>query len=178
MIIQLQTDLTALILFTTFIGFAVLIMGRQMLWVFIAGLGFTLGLLLSSQYYDAQFEWQVFAISSLIAILGALLAYTVERLAAAIAGFATIWYLTILLIEMFNLNLGQIEPIIPYILGVIGGLLMMLFFDWGVIITSSLAGAAIVVSGMSLSRNVEFALLIMFSVIGIAIQGIWFLQER
>ena len=176
--LQLPSDFPALILLTTFIGFAVLIMGRQMLWVFIAGLGFTLGLVISSQFYDTQLGWQMFAISSLIAILGALLAYTVQRLAAAVAGFATIWYLTILLIDMFNIDLGQIEWLLPYALGAIGGLLLMLFFDWGVIIASSLAGAAIIVSGMSLAPNVELALLIMFSLVGMAIQGIWFLQEK
>ena len=79
---------------------------------------------------------------------------------------------------MFNLNLGQIEWLIPYVLGMIGGLLLMFFFDWGVIVASSLAVAAIIISGMSLSRNAELGLLIMFSLIGIAVQGIWFLQEK
>jgi hypothetical protein len=175
---QQFTDFPALILLTTAIGFAVLVMGRQMLWVFIAGLGFALGLLLSSQIFDVQFGWEILLISSIVAVVGALLAYTVQRLAAGIAGFATGWYLSIVLLGYFESNIEQIESVLPIIVGIVSGLLLFMFFDWGVIIASSLAGSAIIVSGMTLFRNVELALLIMFALVGIAIQAIWFLQEK
>jgi hypothetical protein len=175
---QFASDYPGLILLTTVIGFSILVMGRQILWVFIAGLGFALGLFLSSQYYNAQFEWQVFFISTVVAALGALLAITVQRFAAGIAGFATGWLLSIVLLGYFNLNLGQIESLIPYIVGIISGVLLIVFFDWGVIVASSLAGSAIVVSGMTLSQNTELLLLIMFALIGMAIQEIWFIQDK
>ncbi len=175
---QFTSDYPGLILLTTLIGFSILVMGRQILWIFIAGLGFALGLFLSSQYYNTQFEWEILLISSIVAVVGALLAYTVQRFAAGIAGFATGWLLSIVLLSYFNLNLGQIELLIPYIVGIISGVLLMIFFDWGVIIASSLAGSAIVVSGMSLSQNVELLLLIMFALIGMTIQAIWFIQEK
>ena len=176
--IQFVSDDPALLLLTTFIGFAVLVMGRQILWIFIAGLSFALGLLLTSQFYNAQFEWEVILISSIIAVVGALLAYTVQRLAAGIAGFATGWLLSVVIIGYLNLNLGQIESLIPFIFGIICGALLLFFFDWGVIIASSLAGSAIIVSGISLTRNLELILLIMLTLVGIAIQTIWFLQEK
>jgi hypothetical protein len=162
----------------TILGFAVLVMGRHIFWVFIAGLGFAVGLYFTSQYYSTLPEWQILLISSIVAALGALLANTVQRLSAGIAGFATGWYLTILLLGYFNPNLGQIEILLPYIAGIISGGLLMAFFDWGVIIASSLAGSAIIVSGMSLARNVELILLIMFALLGMAIQAIWFMQDR
>jgi hypothetical protein len=155
-----------------------LVMGRQIIWVFIAGLGFFLGLLFSSQFYDAQFGWQTLLISAGIAIVGALLAYTVQRLAAGIAGLATGWYLSMLVLNYINLDLGQFESVIPYIIGIISGILLFLYFDLGVIIASSLAGAAIIISATSLSRNVEAALLVMLALIGIVIQSIWFMQEK
>ena len=166
------------ILLMTMIGFAVMVMGRHIFWVFIAGLGFVLGLYLSSNYYNAQFEWQVFLISSLVAVVGALLANTLQRLAGGVAGLATGWYLANLLMGYIHLNLGQLETLIPYIVGIISGALILIFFDWGVIIGSSLAGAAIVISGISFNQNVELILLIMFSLLGIAIQTIWFMQDR
>lgn len=176
--IQFSSGDPALIILTTSIGFAVLIMGRQIFWVFIAGLGFALGLLLSSQLSSSLLEWQILLISSLVAAVGALLAYTVQRLAAGIAGFATGWYLTLVLLGYFSLNLGQIESLIPYIIGIISGLLLMMYFDWGVIIASSLAGSAIIASGIALAQNVELVLLFMFTLLGIAIQAIWFMQEK
>ncbi|MFC1997776.1 DUF4203 domain-containing protein [Chloroflexota bacterium] len=175
---QIASDYPALLLFTTLIGFAVLIMGRHILWVFLSGLGFTLGLVLSSQFYNFRYEWQIILISLLIGLLGALLGYTVQRLAAGIAGFATGWYLTIVLLSYFNLNSIQYEQVIPIIIGIISGVLLMMFYDWGVIIASSLAGSAIIISGMSITQNAELALLVMFAFLGMSIQTIWFLQEK
>jgi len=178
MISQFSTEYTELLILTTIIGLAILVMGRQIFWVFIAGLGFALGLLISTQFYNAQYEWQILLISTLVAIVGAILAYTVQRLAAGIAGLATGWYLTIVIINYLNPHLGQFESLIPYIVGIICGILLFFFFDWGVIIASSFAGSAIIVSGITLAGNVEMALLVMFAVIGIAIQAIWFMQEK
>lgn len=166
-----------MLILTTLIGFVVLIMGRQIFWVFIAGLGFALGLIYGEQYYVGQPDWMLFLISSIIAILGAVLAYTLQRLAGAIAGFASGWYLTNLLMGYFGAGLGQFDEIVPFVVGIICALLIMAFFDWSVIIISSLAGSAIIVSGMRLPNNTELALLITFALVGIVIQSIWFIQE-
>jgi hypothetical protein len=178
MITQFSTEYPVILILSVIIGIAVLVMGRQIFWVFIAGLGFILGLLFSSQFYDAQFGWQTLIISAGIAIVGAVLAYTVQRLAAGIAGLATGWYLSIMVMGYINLDLGQIESIIPYIFGIFSGILLFLYFDWGVIIASSLAGAAIIISATSLPRNIELTLLVMLALIGIVIQSIWFMQEK
>ena len=178
MITQFSSESPVILILFIIVGIAVLVMGRQIFWVFIAGLGFVLGLLFSSQLYDAQFGWQTLLISAGIAIIGAILAYTVQRLAAGVAGFATGWYLSLVVFSYLNVNLGQIESVVPYIIGIISGILLFLYFDWGVIIASSLAGAAIIISATSLSRNVELALLGMLAVIGFIIQTIWFMQEK
>ena len=178
MITQFSTESPIILILSIIVGIAVLVMGRQMFWIFIAGLGFVLGLLFSSQFFNTQFGWQTFLISAGIAILGALLAFTVQRLAAGIAGLATGWYLSLVVLSYINLDLGQIESVIPYIIGIISGILLFRYFDWGVIIASSLAGAAIIISATSLSRNIEIALLVMLGLIGIAIQSIWFMQEK
>ncbi len=166
-----------MLILTTLIGFVVLIMGRQIFWVFIAGLGFALGLIYGEQYYAGQPDWMLLLISSIIAILGAVLAYTLQRLAGAIAGFVTGWYLTNLLTGYLRVDLGQFDIIAPIIVGIICALLIMVFFDWSVIVISSLAGSAIIVSGMRLPGQTELALLITFALVGMFIQAIWFIQE-
>jgi len=129
MSIQFTSEDPALILLTTLIGFSVLVIGRQLFWVFIGGLGFALGLFLSSQYYNAQFEWQILLISSIAALLGAVLAYTVERLAAGIAGLATGWYLTSVLMGYYDPTQPWIGLVVPIIVGIIFGVLLMAFFN-------------------------------------------------
>ncbi len=166
-----------MLILTTMIGFLVLIMGRQIFWVFIAGLGFAFGMIFGGQFYSGQPDWILFLVSSIIAIVGAVLAYTLQRLAGAIAGFASGWYLTNILMSYFRIDPGQFEEIIPVIVGIIFAVLIMTFFDWSVIVISSLAGSAIIVSGMRLPSNTELALLITFALVGMVIQTILYIQE-
>ena len=128
-------------------------------------------------FFNAKFEWEVILISSIVAVVGILLAQTAQRIAGGIAGFVTGWYITSILLSYSNTNLGQIEFIGPIIIGFICSILIIWFFNWGVIVASSLAGSVIIVSGMTLARNVEVALMIMLAGVGVAIQTIWFMQE-
>ena len=52
-----------MVILTTMIGFAVLVIGRHLFWVFISGLGFTLGLLYGEQYLGGQPEWVILLFS-------------------------------------------------------------------------------------------------------------------
>ena len=166
-----------MLILTILIGFVVLVMGRQIFWVFIAGIGFALGVIYGEQFYAGQPDWMIFAFSSLIAILGAVLAYTLQRLAGAIAGFVSGWYIAYLIMGYFRIDFGQFDELLPIIVGIIFAVLILTYFDWSVIVISSLAGSAIIVSGMRLPGNTELALLITFAIVGIVIQSIWFIQE-
>jgi len=166
-----------MVVLTTMIGFAVLVIGRQLLWVFVAGLAFALSLVYGGQYLIGQPDWMILLISSIIAILGAILAYVLQRLAAGIAGFATGWYLSILAIGYIQADLGQYETFIPIIAGLLCALLVMVFFDWGVIILSAFAGAAIIFSGISVNQQTEMILMISFALLGMGIQTILYIQE-
>ena len=166
-----------MVILTTMIGFAVLVIGRHLFWVFISGLGFTLGLLYGEQYLSGQPEWVILLFSAGIALLGALLAYTLQRLAAGVIGFATGWYLTVITIRYLSLDLGNFDTIAPIIIGIISGLLIMRYFDWGTIIFSSLAGAAIIVSGMTYSNRVELIMLGALALLGMVIQALFYFQE-
>lgn len=169
----------AVVVFTTSIGFAMLIMGRQIFWIFIAGLGFALGLIFGDEYLSGQSQYVILFVSSLLGIVGALLAYTLQRLAAGIGGFFTGWYLAYILIDYFDISFGyQFNIAAPIILGFICGALIIRYFDWGVIIASSVAGSAIVISGTNLTRNAELILLVMLAGIGMTIQAIWFFSDE
>jgi hypothetical protein len=170
----------AFVIFTTGIGFAMLVMGRQIFWIFIAGLGFALGLIFGEELLSEQSQYMILFISAIIGIVGALLAYTLQRFAAGIGGFITGWYLAYIFIDYFiNINLGsQFNIVAPILVGFICGALIIRYFDWGVIIASSIAGSAIIVSGMRLAKNTELILLIMLAAIGITIQAIWFSQDK
>lgn len=166
-----------MLILTTMIGFAVLVIGRHLFWVFVSGLGFVLGLIYGGQYLNTQPYWVILLLSSTIALLGALLAYTLQRLAAGLVGYATGWYLSVITIRYLSLELGDFERAVPILVGITSGLLIMRYFDWGAIILSSLAGAAIIVSGMSHNNRDEAIMLGSLAIIGMVIQGLFYFQE-
>jgi hypothetical protein len=166
-----------MVILTTMIGFAVLVIGRHLFWVFVSGLGFVLGLIYGGQYLNTQPQWMILLLSAIIALLGALLAYTLQRAAAGLIGYATGWYLAVIITRYLSLDLGDFERAVPIIIGVISGLLIMRYFDWGAIILSSLAGAAIIVSGMTYNNRVEMIMLGSLTLLGVMIQGMFYFQE-
>ncbi len=166
-----------MVILTTMIGFAVLVIGRHLFWVFVSGMGFVLGLIYGGQYLSTQPQWMILLISATIALLGALLAYALQRVAAGLIGYATGWYLTVILVHYLSLDLGEFEHTVPIAAGIISGLLIMRYFDWGAIILSSLAGAAIIVSGMAYPYRVEMIMLGSLTLLGVMIQGMFYFQE-
>jgi hypothetical protein len=83
----------------------------------------------------------------------------------------------VIITRYLSLDLGDFERAVPIIIGVISGLLIMRYFDWGAIILSSLAGAAIIVSGMTYNNRVEMIMLGSLTLLGVMIQGMFYFQE-
>ena len=127
-----------MLIVTALIGLTILLIGRQLFWVAVAGLGFIIGLSYATQYFQGTPQMILF-ISLGIGALGALLAYVLQRTAALLVGFLAGWYLTITLIESMDWNLDY-----SYILAIIGGLIgvgmVSVLFDWSLIFLSSLTG--------------------------------------
>ncbi|MBN1668156.1 MAG: hypothetical protein JW862_13780 [Anaerolineales bacterium] len=167
-----------MIIITTFIGFAILTMGRQLFWIFLAGMGFILGIVYASQFYSGQPEWVIIAIGAAVGALGALLAVTIQKLAAGLAGFLAGWYLTPLGLSYLGLELGNFEQIAPILGGAIGAVLILAVFEWSLMSLSSLAGAGIIVNNLRFPQNTEIAMFIILAVLGLVIQAILYYQEQ
>jgi hypothetical protein len=166
------------VILTTMIGFAVLAMGRQIFWIFVAGLGFALGLIYGEQFFSEQPEWVILMIGAMMGLLGALLANYLQRLAGSLAGFATGWYLTNLVISYMQPEQGSDNGVIPIAFGALCGLAILIYFDWSAIILSAVAGAAIITTGVEAPEQTKLLLLIGFAFFGAFIQGIWYIQEN
>ena len=72
--------------FTALIGLAILFIGRQLFWVAVSGLCFILGLNYATQYYLGS-PHLIVLISLGVGLIGAVLAYSLQRTAAGILGF-------------------------------------------------------------------------------------------
>jgi hypothetical protein len=166
-----------MLIFSTLVGFAVLLLGRQLFWVAVAGLGFILGLNYATQYYQGSPEMLVL-ISLGAGLVGAILAYALQRTAAGLVGFLGGWYLTITLINSTNSNLGEYSVILALIGGLIGLSLISILFDWGLILLSSLAGTTMIVQSIQFNTTTNTIIFIILFTLGVVIQGILLSQEK
>jgi hypothetical protein len=167
----------SMVILRAMVGFAILVLGRQLFWVFVAGIGFILGAFYGAQFYQGPPQY-LLLIAIVIGILGALVAYYLQRAAAGLAGFLAGWYLVAVLIDVLGLKFGDFTNILPAVGGIIGALLIASMFDWSLILLSSLSGATIIAQSIQLRPQISYILFFMLLILGVAVQGILFSQEE
>ena len=166
-----------MIIFSSIIGLAILLIGRQLFWLAVSGLGFILGLSYATQYYQGS-PHLIVLISLGVGLVGAVLAYTLQRAAAGLAGFLAGWYLTITLLDYIDWSPDGYTIILAIIGGLIGVSLIFVLFDWSLIILTSLAGASMIVQSLQYKPSINTALFIVLLILGLTIQGIMLSQEQ
>ncbi len=157
------------------LGVVLLIFGRMLYWVFIAIVGFLLGMELANQFLQDKQEWVRWLIALGAGVLGALLAVFIQRLAFAIAGFFAGGYIAYLLVQRIQ-NAPDVNNIWIIAGGIIGAIIAALLMDWAIIVLSSLAGAAAIVHSLpyyfpQLDQNIVLGVFAGLAVLGIIIQG-------
>ncbi|MGC1378698.1 MAG: DUF4203 domain-containing protein, partial [Anaerolineales bacterium] len=129
-------------------GGLLLVLGRKLFWLYLAILGFVTGLTISSGYFHVQPEWLQLVIGIGFGILGALLAYFFQGVAVIVAGFEGGGSIATSLLTVFaytTARAGDALFLEVFIVGgVIGAVLALMFFDWALIILTSLAGALLI----------------------------------
>jgi len=166
-----------MLILSAMIGFAVLVMGRQIFWVSVAGLGFVLGMDYAMQYFQGSTQ-MILLISLGTGLVGAVLAYTLQRAAAGLVGFLAGWYLSTALVHFVQFELGQFTMILAVIAGLIGVVLTAVLFDWSLILLSCLTGATIITQSLQFPTQTSLAIFVILFLLGLTIQGVLLSNER
>src|SRR5438105_15184149 len=69
------------------IGVAILLFGRKLFWLFVAALGFAMGLEIAAYFMHEPPVWMTLLVALVLGVLGALLAILLQKFAIAVAGF-------------------------------------------------------------------------------------------
>jgi hypothetical protein len=154
------------------LGAILLLFGRTLYWVFVGIAGFLLGMTLADEYLRSQSEAVQFIAALAAGVIGALLAVFVQRLAFAVGGFFAGGYIALRVAAHFG---AAPDDTIWFVVGgVIGAIIAAMLMDWAIIVLSSLAGAAAIVSGltgMNMDSNVQSILFVVLAIVGIVVQG-------
>lgn len=157
------------------VGLVLLVCGRRLYWLFVAGIGFLTGLALAPDLLPGRPEWLILLAALVAAIVGAVVAIVAQRLTIGLIGFVAGGGIGLLLLRALGIG-GEASGWITYLIaGIIGLVLMLALFEWALILLSSLAGANLIVAGVlarfPLPQAIALVLLIGLVLIGIVVQA-------
>jgi hypothetical protein len=153
------------------VGVAILLFGRKLFWLFVAALGFAIGLEIATYFMKEPPQWMMLLVALGCGVIGALLAILLQKLAIAVAGFLAGGRIAWALAAAFFVEHASYRGITFVIGGIVGALLLLALFDWVLILLSSVEGAHLISSGITLPEKGAMILFIALAVIGVVIQG-------
>jgi len=160
-------------IFSILIGVVVLFFGRKLFWLCVAAIGFAAGVELAPRLVQEPSVLLSLTIALLLGIIGALLALFLQKIAIAVLGFLAGGKLAGAIAAAFFVHYAQHSTIIFVIGGIIGAILLLVLFDWALIVVSSLIGAHLIVyqSTIALPQSGSIILFIGLAVVGILVQA-------
>lgn len=146
-----------------------LVLGRRLFWVFVVGMGFVFGARLATEYLklESGMEWLVAVLVA--GLLGAMLAKLAQKIVVVVAGFLAGGYLAHVVV------LGGRPDLMPGIAflvgGVVGAILLVVLFDWALIVISSLTGAAVIAEALPLTDPWPVPVFLGLVLVGLLVQS-------
>lgn len=131
------------------VGGALLIVGRRLFWLFVAGVGFIIGLSLAPRLWPGQSEEVKLILALGLALLGALLALFVQKAAIGVVGFCAGGWLALWLLRMLVGDAGSLQWLVLIGGGIIGVVLLSAIFEWGLVLLSTLIGAGLLTDALA-----------------------------
>jgi hypothetical protein len=166
------------------VGAALLGFGRKAFWLFVAGVGFVIGLYLATRTFQFESGWVVLGIALAGGLLGALLAVVLQSVGVALAGFVGGGYAAVTLLNATGWGQSLLADL-PYrswvfffVGGILGAFLIGVLFDWALIALSSLLGAILIVQVMPLETPAKALLFVFLLAMGVVVQMILMRRDQ
>ena len=160
------------------IGVAILFFGRKLFWLFVAAIGFAVGIEIANYFMRDPPLWLTLLAALGLGILGALLAILLQKFAIAVAGFIAGGRLASALLAAFFVDYSHYRGITFVIGGIIGALLLLALFDWALILLSSVEGAHLIGKGIELPQAGAVILFVALVILGVLVQGSMLRRSR
>ena len=168
----------ALLTVSILIGVLVLLFGRRLFWLFVAAIGFWIGFELTPHLMRQPPPWLALVVAMIFGLVGAVLAFVLQKVAIGIAGFLVGGYVATAILSAFVTTYAQYNGIAFVIGGVLGAILMLVLFDWALIVFSAIAGAELIVRHLHLPTTGKTLVLIVLVIVGIMVQSAMFARRR
>jgi len=152
-------------------GVGMLLLGRQLFWLFVAAMGLVLALDLVAPAFPGQPPWIVTLIALGAGLLGAVIAIVWQWVAVGVAGFMAGGYVAINILPAIRVATDGFPWLLFLVGGIVGVVLLLALFDWALITLSSLFGATMIVQAIPLDPLISMLLFGGLVLAGIMIQA-------
>jgi hypothetical protein len=155
------------------IGMVVLFFGRKLFWLCVAAIGFAAGVEIAPHLIHEPSPLLHLTVAIVLGIIGALLALFLQKIAIAVLGFLAGGKLAGAIAAAFLVHYAQYSTIIFVVGGVLGAVLLLVLFDWALIVVSSLIGAHLIVfqGAITLPTTGSTIVFLGLAVVGILVQA-------
>lgn len=153
------------------IGIVILFFGRKLFWLCVAAVGFALGVEIAPQLVNEPSSLLALVIAIVFGLLGALLALFLQKIAIAMLGFLAGGKLATAIAAAFFVRYAQYSTIIFVVGGVLGAILLLLVFDWALIVVSSFIGAYLIESAIVLPPTGSTLVFVGLALLGMLVQA-------
>lgn len=161
-------------IFMMIVGTILLLFGRKLYWFILIAVGFVGGSILAQEFFPPEPQWLGIAAAFFIGIAAAILIVFLQKLALRLAGMIAGGFLGYTAAEEF---FAKPLPLLALFLGALLGFwLVMILFDWALIVLSSLSGTALITECIPLEKGAQWILAAGLLIVGIAIQ--WSMQRK
>src|SRR5205823_7146269 len=153
------------------IGVVILLFGRKLFWLCVAAVGFVAGMELAPHLVDEPSPLLQLSVAIGLGLLGALLAFVLQKIAIAVLGFLAGGKLAGAIAGAFFVHYAQYSIIIFVVGGVIGAILLLTLFDWALIVVSSVIRAHLIQNAFVLPPSGSTIVFIGVAIVGIVVQA-------
>lgn len=153
------------------VGAAILFFGRRLFWLFVAAIGFAAGVEIAPHLVQQPTPVLALSFALVLGFVGALLALFLQKVAIGIAGFLAGGKLATAIASAFLVQSANYLTITFIVGGIIGALLLVVLFDWALIILSSVVGAYLIGNVIPLPLSGAAILFVLLVIVGILIQA-------
>jgi hypothetical protein len=169
---------SSLPILSALLGVALLFFGRRLFWLFVAALGFAIGLQLAPYLSHNPPLWLSLLLSLGLGLAGALFAVLLQKIAIGGAGFLVGGRVAIAVVAALVVNHAHYSVITFVVGGIIGAFLLLALFDWALIIFSAIEGARLLTSTIQLPSTGTTILVVALTIFGIIVQSAMFRRRR
>jgi len=153
------------------IGAVILFFGRKLFWLCVAAVGFAAGVEIAPHLVQEPSPLLALTVALVLGLIGVLLALFLQKIAIAVLGFLAGGKLAGAIAAAFFVQYAEHSTIIFVIGGIIGAVLLLVLFDWALMVVSSLVGAHLIQSSIVLPPSGSTIVFIGLAVLGVLVQA-------